>query len=154
MKYIEIGNNTNITLADFKKYAKVVGDADDTTLTNILQQATLRVQEYADRALLPCTIEDDGIGEVARLWQPVVSSIDWVKDASTGVDVISHCTAYADRVFLPKKMAYTIRYKTTPLSSDVSRLLAYIWEAAVAILDGNTEEELKVYQRIPASYVV
>lgn len=152
--YIEIGNNPAILLDEWKRYANIATSEKDALLRTILTQAVLRVQEYADRALLPCTIEIEGDGDRAQLWQRVVSSIDSVVDAATGTDLVDRCTAYQDRVFLPYQMHYTIRYKTQPLDSEVSRLLPYVWELATAIWDGNTEEEQKVYQRIPTDYVV
>ena len=154
MQYITIGTNNAITLADVKTYAKISNSADDTQLTKVLQNATLRVQEYADRALLPCTIEIDGEGETAQLWQPMINGVTSVTDWATGDDVVSRCLARGTTLFLPRKMHYTIRYTTTPLESEVARLLPYVWEAAAALWDGNTEEELAVYKRIPASYVV
>ena len=154
MTYDVIGNNTDITLADFKAYANITGTDKDTQLQNVLTQATLRVQEYADRALLPCTIEIDGEGEKAQLWQPVISSVVSVTDWATGENVLDRCLARSNTLFLPRKMHYTIRYTTSPQESEVARLLPYVWEAAAAIWDGNTEEESAVYKRIPASYVV
>lgn len=154
MEYITIGSNAAITLADFKTYAKISGTADDAQLTKVLQNATLRVQEYADKALLPCTIEIDGEGEKAQLWQPVISTVVSVTDWATGENVIDRCLARSNTLFLPRKMHYTIRYTTSPQDSEVARLLPYVWEAAAAIWDGNTEEESAVYKRIPASYVV
>lgn len=154
MRYIEIGENEAISLDGLKRYGNIVCTGKDAELRQVLQQAAIRVQEYADRALLPCTIEIDGEGDRAQLWQPLVSSIVSVTNDGTGEDVLSSCTVYSDRVYLPAEMRYTIRYTTQPLYSDVQRLLSFVWQMAVAIWDGNTEEEAKVYQRIPAGYVV
>lgn len=154
MDYIEIGTNEAITLAAFKEYANITDSTKDTQLTEVLKDATMRVQEYADRALLPCTIEIDGEGESVQLWQPLVASVVSVKDWATGDDVLARCIIRGNTLFLPRKMRVTVRYTTQPLTTEVSRLLGYVWEMAAAIWDGNTEEEMKVYKRIPADYVV
>lgn len=152
MTYTAIGTNEGITLAGFKAYANIVGDGHDTELSSILQQAAIRVQEYADRALLPCTIVIDGDGSQMQLWQPIISGVTSVEDLATGEDVVADCTVRGTTLFLPHAGTWRVTYTTQP--ADTARLLAYVWEAAAAIYDGNTEEELKVYQRIPASYVV
>jgi hypothetical protein len=152
--YDEIGTNTNITLADFKAYANITGTDKDTQLQDVLTQATLRVQEYADRALLPCTIIIEVEGEQAQLWQPIISAITKVVDMNTGDDVVADCMAKGNTLYFPRPGAWKVTYTTQPSSGDVKRLLAYVWEMAAAMWDGNTEEEAKVYQRIPADYVV
>jgi hypothetical protein len=152
--YTSIGTNTAITLADFKKYANIVGTAKDTELENVLKQAVLRVQEYADRALLPCTIVIEGEGGALQLWQPIISGVTSVVNIETGEDVVADCLVSGNRLELPYAGRWRVTYTTLPNAGDVARLLGYVWEMAAALWDGNTDEEQKVYKRIPADYVV
>ena len=154
MTYDAIGTNTDITLADFKAYANITGTDKDAQLQSVLTQAVIRVQEYADRALLPCTITIDAEGAQAQLWQPIISAVNHVVDMDSGDDVVADCVAKGTTLFFPRPGVWKVTYTTQPVSSDVKRLLAYVWEMAVAMWDGNTEEETKVYNRIPADYVV
>ena len=154
MTYEAIGNNDAIGLDGFKRYARIVGDTYDNELRSILQDATIRVQEYADRALLPCTITIEGEGTSIQLWQPIVSGIVSVVDIDSGEDVVSDCLASSHTIYLPRAGRWRVTYTTQPLTYDVYRLRGYVWEMAAAMWDGNTEEETKVYQRIPADYVV
>ena len=48
--------------------------------------------------------------------------------------------------------AVVITYTTLPTSAETGRLLNYVYEMASAMWDGNTEEQNKVYQRIPINY--
>ena len=149
LRYTAIGTNAAITLADFKSYMHITGTANDAALTDVLKQATIRIQEYADVALLPCTIELEGEGEIIKLYQGPVDEITSVKDLVGGWDV-DYVSDY--RKTLIEQIdsdAVVITYTTLPTSADTERLLNYVYEMASAMWDGNTEEQNKVYQRIP-----
>ena len=149
LRYTAIGTNAAITLADFKSYMHITGTTHDDALTDVLQQATIRIQEYSDIALLPCTIELEGEGEIIKLYQGPVDEITSVKDLVGGWDV-DYVSDY--RKTLIEQIdsdAVVITYTTLPTSADTNRLLNYVYEMASAMWDGNTEEQNKVYQRIP-----
>jgi len=149
LRYTAIGTNAAITLADFKSYMHITGTTNDAALTDVLKQATIRIQEYADVALLPCTIELEGEGEIIKLYQGPVDEITSVKDLVGGWDV-DYVSDY--RKTLIEQIdsdAVVITYTTLPTSADTDRLLNYVYEMASAMWDGNTEEQNKVYQRIP-----
>lgn len=149
LRYTAIGTNAAITLADFKSYMHITGNTNDAALTDVLKQATIRIQEYADVALLPCTIELEGEGEIIKLYQHPVDEITSVKDLVGGWDV-DYVSDY--RKTLIEQIdsdAVVITYTTLPTSADTNRLLNYVYEMASAMWDGNTEEQNKVYQRIP-----
>lgn len=149
LRYTAIGTNAAITLADFKSYMHITGTTNDAALTDVLKQATIRIQEYADIALLPCTIELEGEGEIIKLYQHPVDEITSVKDLVGGWDV-DYVSDY--RKTLIEQIdsdAVVITYTTLPTSADTNRLLNYVYEMASAMWDGNTEEQNKVYQRIP-----
>lgn len=43
-------------LEEFKQYASIPDNSRDAMLLSLLKNAILKVQEYGDRALLPCTV--------------------------------------------------------------------------------------------------
>lgn len=152
LRYTAVGTNAAITLADFKSYMHITATTNDGALTDVLKQATIRIQEYADVALLPCTIELEGDGEIIKLYQGPISEITSVKDLVGGWDV-DYVSDY--RKTLIEQIdsdAVVITYTTLPTSAETERLLNYVHEMASAMWDGNTEEQNKVYQRIPINY--
>ena len=152
LRYTAIGTNAAITLADFKSYMHITGTTNDAALTDVLKQATIRIQEYADVALLPCTIELEGEGEIIKLYQGPVDEITSVKDLVGGWDV-DYVSDYRKTLIEQiDSEAVVITYTTLPTSAETGRLLNYVYEMASAMWDGNTEEQNKVYQRIPINY--
>ena len=149
LRYTAIGTNAAITLADFKSYMHITGNTHDDALTDVLKQAAIRIQEYADVALLPCTIELEGEGEIIKLYQRPVSEITSVKDLVGGWDVAYVSDYRKTLIEQIDSDAVVITYTTLPTSADTGRLLNYVYEMASAMWDGNTEEQNKVYQRIP-----
>lgn len=149
LRYTAVGTNAAITLADFKSYMHITGNTNDDALTDVLKQATIRIQEYADVALLPCTIELEGEGEIIKLYQHPVSEITSVKDLVGGWDVAYVSDYRKTLIEQIDSDAVVITYTTLPTSADTGRLLNYVYEMASAMWDGNTEEQNKVYQRIP-----
>lgn len=152
LRYTAIGTNAAITLADFKSYMHITATTNDGALSDVLKQATIRIQEYSDVALLPCTIELEEDGNIIKLYQHPVSEISSVKDASSGDDV-SYVSNYKKTVIEQEEAEIVIvTYTTLPTSAETDRLLNYVYEMASAMWDGNTEEQNKVYQRIPINY--
>lgn len=152
LRYTAIGTNAAITLADFKSYMHITATTNDDALTDVLKQATIRIQEYADVALLPCTIELEGEGEIIKLYQHPISEITSVKDLVGGWDV-GYVSDYRKTMIEQiDSDAVVITYTTLPTSAETARLLNYVYEMASAMWDGNTEEQNKVYQRIPINY--
>ena len=149
LRYTAIGTNAAITLADFKSYMHITGNTHDDALTDVLKQATIRIQEYSDIALLPCTIELEGEGEIIKLYQGPVNEIVSVKDLVGGWDVAYVSDYRKTLIEQIDSDAVVITYTTLPTSADTGRLLNYVYEMASAMWDGNTEEQNKVYQRIP-----
>lgn len=152
LRYTAVGTNAAITLADFKSYMHITATTNDGALTDVLKQATIRIQEYADVALLPCTIELEGEGKIIKLYQHPIDEITSVKDLVGGWDV-DYVSDY--RKTLIEQIdsdAVVITYTTLPTSAETARLLNYVYEMASAMWDGNTEEQNKVYQRIPINY--
>ena len=155
MRITETTPSAILTLERLKAYANIVDRTRDDELQAALDSAILRVAQYADVALVECTIVDEreGGGEV-QLWMPPVSEVRSVVDAVTNVDVVGYCTRIGNRLILPDEAAYTLTYTVTPDDATVAVYAPLVWQMAVAIWDGNTDEESKVIKRIPAGYVV
>ena len=152
LRYTLIGINPEITLSGLKSYMHITTNNRDTELQEVLNQAIIRIQEYSDVALLPCTIELEEEGDVIKLYQHPVSSITSVKDAESGDDV-PYVSNYKKTVIEQTGAEIVIvTYTTLPTSAETGRLLNYVYEMASAMWDGNTEEQNKVYQRIPINY--
>lgn len=149
LRYTAVGANAAITLADFKSYMHITATTNDGALSDVLKQATIRIQEYADVALLPCTIELEGEGEIIKLYQHPISEITSVKDLVGGWDVDYVSDYRKTMIEQIDSEAVVITYTTLPTSAETGRLLNYVYEMASAMWDGNTEEQNKVYQRIP-----
>ena len=152
LRYTAIGTNAAITLADFKSYMHITATTNDDALTDVLKQATIRIQEYADVALLPCTIELEGEGEIIKLYQHPIDEITSVKDLVGGWDVDYVSDYRKTMIEQIDSEAVVITYTTLPTTAETERLLNYVYEMASAMWDGNTEEQNKVYQRIPINY--
>lgn len=149
MLYKDIGSSAVITLSDFKAFANIVSSEQDVRLEAILKEAALRVAEYADMAMLPVTILLEGEGDEVKLYQHPVTEVVSVEDKNGGVSLIDSSVVEDDLIRLPYECRYKVEYTSTPLAANVARYLTCIYEMASAIYDGNTDEQTKVYNRIP-----
>ena len=154
MRITEIGESPIITLDRLKAYANIVDPTRDDELRNVLQSAAIRVAQYADRALLPCTIEDYSDGGEIQLWMPPVAEVVSVTDTITGETITGEVERIDNRLLVPEGHSVRVVYRVEPLDAEAQSLLSFVLQMAVAIWDGNTDEEAKVYRRIPADYVV
>lgn len=154
MRITNVKESSILTLDRLKAYANIVGPAKDDALRTILQAAALRVAQYADVALLECTVVEEAT-EQAQLWMPPVGEVTSVVDAVTGEYVTDRCTRIGnDILILPVDTVCTVTYDVVPDEATVQTFAPLVWEMAVAMYDGNTDEESKVYRRIPSGYVV
>ena len=153
MRITNVKESSILTLDRLKAYANIVGPAKDDALRTILQAAALRVAQYADVALLECTVVDEAT-EQAQLWMPPVGEVTSVVDTVTGEDVTDRCTRVGKILVLPVGRVCTVTYDVVPDEATVQTFAPLVWEMAVAMYDGNTDEESKVYRRIPSGYVV
>lgn len=154
MTYKEIGDNNQLGLDNFKRYARITTTEDDEQIRSFIRSATMEVQEIADRALLPCTIVMDGEGRELQLWQPIIATLDSVVDTETGDEMKAECTVFGQTLSMPYDGKWRIQYTTEPNAHDVERLRPYVWKIVAALYDGNTDEEARIKASIPSSYVV
>ena len=59
MRIVNVKESSILTLDRLKAYANIVDDSRDDELRTILRAAALRVAQYADVALLECTVIDE-----------------------------------------------------------------------------------------------
>lgn len=149
MQYLNILDSDILTVNNFKAYAKIVGTSEDELLASILKDAATRVQEYADTALLACTLKQQSVGTVIRLFQKPISAISSVVDLFTGENVSYVASADFSTLKIDSGKEVIVTYTTSPIDAQVERMSLFVYEMASAIYDGNTEEQNKVYQRIP-----
>ena len=154
MRITNIQESSILTIDRLKAYANIVDPTRDDELRTVLRSAALRIAQYADVALLECTIIDEADGGEVQLWMPPVAEVTGVVDCVTGIDVKEYCTRIGDRLIFPDGAAYTVTYRVVPDADTVQSYAPLVWQMAVAMWDGNTDEENKVYKRVPAGYVV
>lgn len=130
-------------LEAFKQYASVPDDGRDALLNRLLRSALLRVQEYADRAVvgtnLRLTIEvpQDGIvtlyeggGDVTSVTDEMGGEIDY--DPLPGHRLQLNA----------RRGRAVIEYTTHPLEGDTEYLMPTVYRYATALYDGEDQKVL------------
>lgn len=126
-------------LEEFKQYASVPDDSRDALLVSLLRTAMLRVQESADRALLPCTV---------RQTSAVPEATGRLRLYLGGGTILSITGAWRQSVpFDPLPGPYVqtfvrgqvveITFTTEPKETDRQLLLPYVFRYATALYDGE-----------------
>ena len=154
MTYKEIGENNQLGIDGFKRFARIVGDVNDEEIRAFMRAAILEVQQQADRALVPCTIEIIGEGSEIQLWQPTIASVVSVTDIDTGDDELADCMVAGQMLQLPYVGRWRVVYKTKPNAYEVEKLRPYVWKLVAAMNEGDTDEEARIKASIPIDYVV
>ena len=127
-------------LQQFKAYAAVADEAQDSLLSALLLRAVMRVQEIANKSLLACTFElreDEVEDNLVRLYQTVS-------------EVISVSTPVGHRLYWEHRSngirvyddSVVVVYKTEPRSGDVEDLLPVVFQYATALYDGQDTQTL------------
>lgn len=119
-------------LETFKQYASVAEGAQDMLLKSLLTRAVLRVQEYADRSIVACTIrlhEDEAYYGV-RLYQ----TVDTIKSVTDGKGGEPYWYI-EDKVLFTKADAVVVEYATEPHPAAVEELLPVVYQYATALYD-------------------
>lgn len=148
----DIQDSSILTLERLKAYANIVDGLHDDELRAVLRSAAMRVAQYADVALLECTIVDISAKGEMQLWMPPVVSFTVMDE--DGEDITSRCVLVGNILRMPYFGIKTVTYTVGPEEATVEQYAPLVWQMAVAMYDGNTDEESKVYKRIPAGYVV
>ena len=145
LEYIDIEENyCSNFLEEFRQYASVPDHSRDALLRSLVAGAVLKVQEFADRALVECTVRQTArIPENGRfelyLGGGEVISVDVPSSAWTasytalpgGILRISQTGLDAEVVF-----------KTSPKEVDLTRLKPVLFRYATALYDGEDTDVL------------
>lgn len=130
-------------LEALKQYASVPDSGRDALLTGLLTTAYLRVQEYADRALMPCVCEQtSAIGDdrIVRLYLGG-GTVQSVKTPA-GADIAFEPYGRAKLQLYTGVSEVVVTFSTIPDMADVNRCQATVLRYATALYDGAPTEEL------------
>lgn len=128
-------------LTGFKAYASVADESQDALLESLLLRAVLRVQEMADRTILPCRFrlsEDEVEDGVVRLYQ-TIKTIDRVTD---GADNAVRWTRANRTLSCGMVDSVVVEYTTEATDGNVEALLPVVYEYATALYDGQDSRTL------------
>ena len=140
LEIIEREEPATAWLDQFKAYASVADDSQDSLLNALLVRACIRVQEMADRSILACTLElADGDVEdnTVRLYQTVSE----VLDVTTAEGHRQYWQPAGKNIRVYSDTA-VVRYKTEPRTADIDRLLPIVYQYATALYDGEDSKTL------------
>lgn len=130
-------------LGEVKQYASVADDSRDAMLTALVQAAVLRVQEFADTALVATRLEltatPDAGGRV-KLYEGggAVESVQ-TEDGSQAVPFSALGT---EAISVQTLGAVRVVYVTAPDEGEQIRLRPVVYRYATALYDGLGTDEL------------
>lgn len=119
-------------LETFKQYASVAEGAQDMLLKSLLTRAVLRVQEYADRSIVACTIRLHEDEAYYGVW--LYQTVDTIKSVTDGKGGEPYWYI-EDNVLFTKADAVVVEYTTKPLPAAVEELLPVVYQYATALYD-------------------
>lgn len=131
-------------LEDFKSYASIPDDCQDTYLIRLLRNAVLRLQGYADRALVECqvrvTLRVPAATGIVKLYLGGgnISSCKDERGNNVPFDVMTDGRIL---VFV-RDTTVTVEYTTVPSPADRAALLQTVIRYATADYDGAETAEL------------
>lgn len=143
-----IENNDPLELAwleAFKQYASVPDDLRDDLLRRILRTAILRVQEYADRALIRCRVRQTGEAD-AKTGQ-IRLYLGGGEEISVTYDYGGEEAPYTQKtanllVVSPRGSLVTVEFTTIPVESWLEQAQPTVFRYATAIYDGEALDVL------------
>ncbi len=148
MTYTQIGDITALKAESFKVWAKI-DEGNDEVVALALREAALRIQEYTNIALIPCTImQTPTTSSTIRMMLPIGNVLSVIDSKGNDCDFTFNRFTF-DFKYSGKIEKVQIEYTTAPEPAQVERMLIPVWELALAIYDGNTDEQNKVIQRLP-----
>ena len=130
-------------LAGFKAYASVADDNLDGMLKDLLRQAVLKVQEFADAAIVATKFKLEArAGRIGRiLLYQGGGTVESVTEMD-GITDVDYTTIGKNVVCVPTIDAVLITYTTNPIAGEVARLTPTVYRYASALYDGAATDEL------------
>ena len=143
-----IENNDSLELAwleAFKQYASVPDDLRDDLLRRCLKAAILRVQEYADRALIRCrarqTCRSDS--ETGQIWLYLGGGEEISVTYDYGGEEAPYTQKTTDLLVVsPRGSLVTVEFSTIPAQSWRDQAQPTVFRYATALYDGEPVETL------------
>ena len=137
---IEIGSLPQGCLEGFKAYAAISDESQDMLVSSMLTRAMLRVQEQADRSLIPCTfrLEDDEVDGLVRLYQ----NIDQIVSVKDGNGQAIAWTKAGRTLSVGMVSSVVVEYTTKASEGNVIDLLPVVYQYAAALYDGQDSRTL------------
>lgn len=126
-------------LQQFKAYASIADNAQDSLLLAMLTKAVLSVQQKADRSLIACTIElreDEIEDNTVKLYQTVAQV---VSVRGIAAELYWEPRGHSIRVYGDSA---TVVYRTEPRPADIDALLPVVFQYATALYDGEDKQTL------------
>ena len=126
-------------LEQFKAYASIADNAQDSLLSVILTKAVLSVQQKANKSLIACAFqlrEDEVENDTVRLYQ-TVSQVMSVRGKAA--EIYWEPRGHSLRVYSD---SVEVTYKTEPRSGDIDELLPVVYQYATALYDGEDKKTL------------
>ena len=137
-------NYTETFLEEFRQYASVPDHSRDALLRSLLEAAVLKVQEFADRALVKCTVR-----QTARVPESGVFQLYLGGGEVTSVSVpssaweASYVALAGDRLRIsPTGLDAEVVFKAAPTASDLVKLKPTVFRYGTALYDGEDTDVL------------
>ena len=130
-------------LAGFKAYASISDENLDGMLKDLLRQAVLKVQEFADTAIVATKLKLEArAGRIGRiLLYQGGGTVESVTELDGTTDVAYTAIGNA-AVEVDTLAPLLITYTTTPIVGEVARLTPTVYRYASALYDGAATDEL------------
>lgn len=146
MKYTKYQQGGSITLGGLKEHLRIVDNSNDAELVVLLKAATLYVQEYLDKALVPCSVlqEQPQAGTDFMIFLSDQSNIrvrDY-KGNEVNFEQSGNC------ITLSEAASVKISYDCTP-EDDVEQYALLVYQVAAANYDGQPDMIAKVLRNYP-----
>ena len=145
LEYIDIEENyCSNFLEEFKQYSSVPDHSRDALLLALLKSAVLKVQEFADRALVRCTVRQTAQVPESGQFQLFlgggeVSSVDV---PSSGWETSWKALA-ADRLRIsPTGLDAEVVFRAEPKVADLVKLKPTVFRYGTALYDGEDTDVL------------
>lgn len=146
MEYTNYQQGENITVEGLKTFIRMTDDIHDAELGNILQQATIYIQEYLNKALVNCSVKQshphaDNTFSLYLTNQSNIQVLDWEGNQL-------NYTQRGSTITIAEAEPVHITYDCTAegMAKSYSTL---IYQVASAIYDGQPSEITTILKHYP-----
>lgn len=130
-------------LSGFKAYASISDENLDGMLKDLLRQAVLKVQEFADTAVVATQLRLTAVAGARSgrvlLYEGGGTIASVTAEDGTGV---AYTAVSANVLEVETRRPVVVSYTTTPLAGEQARLTPTVYRYALALYDGAATDEL------------